>query len=152
MRTALTLLMGSLLLLASCSNDQAVPGAEPAAPPAQAEHEDRLEAPEEGPAAQRAKALWGQTRPLVERDAKAGYSDSEYLSRRQPIWSAWTSLQMSVAGEDERVSRVIPKVLELINQVYGWPAFPAERRAEERRKAGRIERQIGELDRSIAEF
>ena len=113
---------------------------------------EELEIPEEGTPGERLEALWSQTRPLVERDAGAGYDDAEYQARRQPIWRAWTSLQMSVAGEDDRVSEIIPRVLELINQVYGWTAFSPEERAKKRSNKARTAGLIEEIDQEIGKL
>ena len=111
-----------------------------------------LTVPEEGTPAERLKALWSRTKPIVERDAKGGYDDEEYMRRRRPLWSAWTSLQMSLAGEDDRVSRIIPRVLELLNQAYGWTAYSPEERAKRRANEGRTAKLIEEIDEEIGKL
>jgi hypothetical protein len=73
-----------------------------------------IEVPETGTPAERLKKLWQATRPHLLADAKAALSDAEYQKRRAPIWSAWIQLQMSVAGDDDQVDRIIPDVLGLL--------------------------------------
>jgi hypothetical protein len=116
-----------------------------------AEEAGRIEVPEDGTAAERAKALWKASRPVILADAKANYSDAEYMKRRGPVWNAWTTLQMSTAGEDDRVSKLIPDILGLLNDVYGWTANPPEKRQEIRdRKRKFVEERIVELDKRMA--
>jgi hypothetical protein len=80
----------------------------------------KIEVPEDGTAAERAKTLWKASRPVILADAKANYSDAEYMKRRGPVWNAWSRLQMSTAGENNGVGRLIPDILGLLNDVYGW--------------------------------
>jgi hypothetical protein len=125
------------------------------ASPGETGEAQQLEVPEEGPYNQRVKTLWELTRPIVQADAQAGHSDAEYLARRQPIWNAWIGLQMSAAGEGSEAeqqprSEAIIKVLDLLNQVYGWPAFSVAEREEERRKTGRIQNLVEEIDVAVA--
>lgn len=110
-----------------------------------------IKVPEEGTAAERAKKLWKASRPVILNDAKANYPDAEYMKRRGPVWRAWTTLQMYTAGEDERVSHLIPDVLGLLNDVYGWTADPPQKRKEIRDRTRRfVEERVGELDKRVA--
>ena len=110
-----------------------------------------IKVPEEGTAAERAKKLWKASRPVILNDAKANYADAEYMKRRGSVWRAWTTLQMYTAGEDDRVSRVIPDVLGLLNDVYGWTADPPQKRKEIRDRTRRfVEERVAELDKRMA--
>jgi hypothetical protein len=110
-----------------------------------------IEVPEDGTAAERAKALWKASRPVILADAKASYSDAEYMKRRGPVWNAWSRLQMSTAGEKNGVGRLIPDILGLLNDVYGWTAAPPKTRQEERdRKRKFVEPRVAELDKRVA--
>lgn len=111
----------------------------------------KIEVPEDGTAAERAKALWKASRPVILADAKANHSDAEYMKRRGPVWNAWIRLQMNTAGENDGVSRLIPDILGLLNDVYGWTADPPKTRQEGRdRKRKFIEEKIAELDKRVA--
>ena len=109
-----------------------------------------LKAPEEGTAAERTKKLWQASRPVIGADAKANYSDAEYMKRRGPVWQAWIGLQMSTAGENTAVSKLIPDVLSLINDVYGWTADSPARRQEIRERARKsIDHRVASLDKRV---
>lgn len=110
-----------------------------------------IKVPEEGTAAERAKKLWKASRPVILNDAKANYTDAEYMKRRAPVWRAWTTLQMHAAGENDRVSHLIPDVLGLLNDVYGWTADPPQKRKEIRDRTRRfVEERVAELDKRMA--
>ncbi len=110
-----------------------------------------LSAPEEGTPAERAKKLWQASRPVILKDAKANYSDAEYMKRRGPVWRAWIGLQMSTAGESGDVSRLIPDVLGLINNVYGWTADTPARRQEVRDRSRKsIDERMAAFDKRVA--
>jgi hypothetical protein len=112
--------------------------------------QDEIEFPETGTPAERAKKLWQASRTRVLADAKAALSDAEYQKRRAPIWGAWSRLQMSIAGKDDRVSDVIPDVLGLLNDVYGWTAFPPAERQEIRdRTRPFVEKRVAEMDERL---
>jgi len=107
--------------------------------------------PEDGTAAERAKTLWKASRPVILGDAKANYPDAEYMKRRGPVWNAWIRLQMSTAGESNGVGRLIPDILRLLNDVYGWTADPPKKRQEGRdRKRKFVEGRVAELDKRVA--
>lgn len=113
---------------------------------------DTLDVPEEGTPAERLEVLWSRTKPIIERDAQSGYDDAEYMRRREPIWSAWISLQIDASGEDDRASEIIPKVLALINQAYGWTAYSPEERTKRRSNKGRTARLIEEIDQEVGKL
>lgn len=111
----------------------------------------QLAFPESGSPAQRARALWKETRPHVLADAAAALGDAEYMKRRQPIWGAWIRLQMETAGEDERVSRLIPDVLRLLNDTYGWTAdAPAKRQEIRDRRRPFTGKYVEAIDGKVA--
>jgi hypothetical protein len=106
---------------------------------------------DEGTAAERARKLWQASRPVILADAKANYPDAEYMKRRGPVWSAWTTLQMVTADEDDGVSRLIPDVLRLLNDVYGWTAdAPAKRKEIRDRARPRVAERVAEIDARVA--
>lgn len=88
---------------------------------------------------------------MILKDAKANYSDAEYMKRRGPVWRAWIGLQMSTAGESGDVSRLIPDVLGLINNVYGWTADTPARRQEVRDRSRKsIDERMAAFDKRVA--
>jgi hypothetical protein len=110
-----------------------------------------IQVPEEGTAAERVKKLWQVSRPVILADAKANYLDAEYMKRRGPVWRAWTTLQMSTTGEEGGISRLIPDILGLLNDVYGWTADPSPKRQEIRDRTRRfVAERIAELDKRVA--
>lgn len=110
-----------------------------------------IEVPEDGTAAERAKKLWQASRPVILADAKGNYSDAEYMKRRGPVWNAWTRLQMSTASEDNGVGRLIPDILGLLNDVYGWTAYPPKTRQEIRDRTREfVDDRVAELDKRVA--
>jgi hypothetical protein len=57
---------------------------------------------------------------------------------------------MSIAGEDEEVSKIIPDILGLLNRTYGWVADPPAKRQQERDKARPyVEKRVAEMDKRI---
>ena len=111
----------------------------------------KIEVPEDGTAAERAKTLWKASRPVILGDAKTNYPDAEYMKRRGPVWNAWIKLQMSTAGESNGVGRLIPDILGLLNDVYGWTADPPKTRQEGRdRKRKFVEGRVAEMDKRVA--
>jgi hypothetical protein len=111
----------------------------------------KIEVPEDGTAAERAKTLWKASRPVILADAKANYPDAEYMKRRGPVWNAWIRLQMSTASENNGVGRLIPDILGLLNDVYGWTADAPKKRQEGRdRKRKFVEGRVAELDKRVA--
>jgi hypothetical protein len=110
-----------------------------------------IEFPETGTPVERAQKLWQASRTHILDDAKAALSDAEYQTRRGPIWSAWTRLQMSIAGEEDQVSRIIPDILGLLNRTYGWTAdSPAKRQENRDRSRPFTEKRVAEIDERLA--
>jgi hypothetical protein len=110
-----------------------------------------VDVPETGTPAERLKKLWHDTRPHLLADAKAALSDAEYQKRRAPIWGAWIQLQMSVAGDDDQVERIIPDVLGLLNRIYGWTADSPAKRQENRDESRPFtEKRVAEMDKRVA--
>jgi hypothetical protein len=103
-----------------------------------------IEFPETGTPVERAQKLWQSSRTHILEDAKAALSDAEYQTRRGPIWSAWTRLQMSIAGEEDQVSRIIPDILGLLNRTYGWTADSPDR------SRPFTEKRVAEIDERLA--
>jgi hypothetical protein len=129
----------------------AVLAASSLAMPRSAAAQDEIEFPESGTPSERAKKLWHASRTRVLADAEAALSDAEYQKRRAPIWGAWTRLQMSVAGQDDRVDEIIPDVLGLLNDVYGWTAFPPAKRQEIRdRTRPSAPKRVAAMDERLA--
>lgn len=61
-----------------------------------------------------------------------------------------SGLQMATAGENAAVSKLIPDVLRLINDVYGWTAdSPAKRQEIRDRVRKSVEDRIAELDKRV---
>jgi hypothetical protein len=119
-----------------------------------------IEVPKEGKAAERAKKLWEASRPVILADAKANYPDAEYMKRLEPVYNTWTTLQGNMGGEDDRVGDLtsdtlfwdlIPDILGLLNDVYGWTGDPPEKRQERRNRRRKfVEKKIAELDKRVA--
>lgn len=60
-------------------------------------------------------------------------------------------MQMELAGEDDRVSKLIPEILRLLNDTYGWTADTAAKRQEIRdRKRPFTARHVAEIDERVA--
>jgi hypothetical protein len=111
----------------------------------------KIEFPEEGTPAERVQRLWQASRSHILADAKAALSDAEYQKRRSPIWGAWTRMQMSLAGESDAVSQLIPDVLGLLNRTYGWTADPPAKRQENRdRSRAFTAERVAEMDKRVA--
>ena len=69
--------------------------------------------------------------------------------------AAWVNLQAANSLEpqpSEEVSRLIPSILELINQVYGFPGYPETKRAKERQKHGRTTKLLGQIEERITKL
>lgn len=114
-----------------------------------------LEAPKDGKIVERVRKLWEKTRPMVEADEKAKLSDEEYLKKRNDIFGAWVDLQVDNSISDEKsedVSKLIPRILELIDHVYGFPGSTKEDRMEERKNTGRTAYLIKELDKKVSDL
>ncbi|HOD76589.1 MAG TPA: hypothetical protein PKJ17_11200, partial [Syntrophorhabdaceae bacterium] len=109
--------------------------------------------PEEGTPAERVRKLWESTGPIMKVDAQANLIDREYQNKRTPLFSVWVTLQgkLSLAPQkDERAQRVIPEVLKLIDDLYGFPGFTEERREKDRETAKKFfDKRYGRLEEEI---
>lgn len=85
-----------------------------------------LTVPEQGEPMSRILALWDQTRPILIADAGQPLSDADSLARGAPLVEAWSALDASLANTDE--SGETHAVLKLINDLYGRPESPPDRR------------------------
>lgn len=111
-----------------------------------------VDVPESGSMTERVRSLWATTLPIIRNDASAGLSDADYQARRVPLFSAWVTLQArngSAAKPSERISRLIPRILELIDHVYGFPGTPRAERIKERQNKGRTEYIIADIEKQI---
>jgi hypothetical protein len=114
-----------------------------------------IQVPESGPLTRKVKQLWQTTRPIIEADARANQSDAYYQARRTPMFTAWVRLQMdnSIATDSsEDVSRLIPRILEVIDHVYGFPGFSEAQRVAQRKNAGRTAYLIKDIDRRLSKL
>jgi len=50
---------------------------------------------------------------------------------------------------DEQIGRLIPRILELIDHLYGFPGTPAERGIKERQNKGRTDYLIADIEKQI---
>ncbi|NTU75853.1 MAG: hypothetical protein HGA86_07005 [Anaerolineaceae bacterium] len=111
-----------------------------------------LEAPKTGSTNERLRELWKLTRPIVEADSTAGYSEDEYQARRTEIWAAYTDIQIAdtmAATQSEPVGQIIPRILELVDHVYGWPGDSIEDRVKGRQDTDRTEYLIEDIESQI---
>jgi hypothetical protein len=111
--------------------------------------------PSEGSATERVKKLWRETRPLIAADAMASLSEAEYQARRHEIFSAWGNLQaqLSLIPDSpalDRSKKFIPKVLKLVEDLYGFPGnTEAERQKRREPVKTHIEKRLSDLDSEI---
>jgi hypothetical protein len=116
-----------------------------------------IAAPKEGDLLTRVRALWAQTLPLVEADAASGQDDAWFQARRTPIFGAWVGLQRVQDAESgvppatrEAIARLIPRILELVDQVYGFPGYSREKREKARASQGRTRHLIKDIQAKLA--
>lgn len=115
-----------------------------------------VETPQTGNLSQRVKKLWETTLPIIEKDARANLTDEDYQARRTPLFAAWVNLQ-AVPDENSEVSpetmagisRIIPRILELIDHVYGFPGFTREEREKKRQNLGRTSYLIKDINEKM---
>jgi hypothetical protein len=141
-------LMG--ILAAGCTKEPSQAGKNGAG--VEKKQELSIKVPESGSLAERVRALWATTSPIIQADAAAGLSDADYQARRLPLFSAWVTLQSQNASDpktDEQIGRLIPRILELIDHVYGFPGTPADRRIKERQNAGRTNYLIADIEKQV---
>ena len=103
--------------------------------PASVEFQHRVfSVPPEGTPGDRIRKMWVMSYPLIQSDAAAGLTDSQYLFFREPLLKPWLVLQselahpMAIAAE-----RITSEVITLIDTVYGYPGYPRETRERNRR-------------------
>ncbi|MHB8108575.1 MAG: hypothetical protein ACYDHW_00915 [Syntrophorhabdaceae bacterium] len=110
----------------------------------------------DGTPAQKVKQLWETTSPVIKSDAKASLLDKDYQEKRASLFSAWVMLQgkLSLAEpKDERAQRVIPEVLKLIDNLYGFPGYKPEKREKDRETAKKyFNERFQKLDAQIQEL
>ena len=102
--------------------------------------------PVKGTPAERVKELWRITSPIIVSDAKANYADKEYLKRRPPLFDAWATLQVKLSLENlkspgpayKNALKVIPEVLRVIDDLYGFPGNSKILREKKRKNIRRI--------------
>jgi len=85
-----------------------------------------LTVPSQGEPMTRILALWDQTRPILIADAGQPLSDADSLARGAPLVEAWSALDASLANTEE--AGETHAVLKLINDLYGRPESPPDRR------------------------
>ena len=108
--------------------------------------------PKEGSAAARTQALWQTIKPLILADAKADWSDAEYLEKQKPIHEAWRQLEWDTAEtSSEEVSQFRRRVWMLIGDLYSdAPINPAYRQKVRARTKAKIEQKLADLDETAA--
>jgi len=109
-----------------------------------------IEVPQSGTMPARVRKLWGITKPIIEADSKANYPDAEYQARRLPLFTAWVNLQRQDSTDE--ISRLIPRILELIDHVYGFPGTPAAKRMETRKNLKRQAYLLKDIDRRVSKL
>jgi hypothetical protein len=112
-----------------------------------------VQAPESGPITARVRQLWQETRPIIEKDAQAARSDAYYQARRGPLFEAWVKLQVANSLAEQPsgdVGQVIPRILETIEQVYGFPGFSEAERIKNRQNVGRSLYLLKDVDKLIS--
>lgn len=116
-----------------------------------------VSAPQEGDLLQRVHKLWAQTLPIIEADMAAGREDAWYQGRRSPLFTAWVMLQAvpeANSGVSPRardaIGNLIPRTLELVDHVYGFPGYSQAKREEERANQGRTRYLIKDIQKKLA--
>jgi hypothetical protein len=112
-----------------------------------------VQVPESGPISARVHQLWQETRPIIEQDARAGQNDAYYQARRGPLFEAWVKLQVAnslAEHPSEDVGQLIPRILETIDQVYGFPGFTEAERINHRQNVGRSIYLLKDVDKRIS--
>jgi hypothetical protein len=107
-----------------------------------------IQVPDSGPITQRVKQFWQTTRPIIEADAQASLSEARYQARRNVLFAAWVRLQAAPNSTDD-VGRLIPRILELIDHVYGFPGYSEVKRIKKRQNVGRTNYLLKEIDRRV---
>jgi len=151
MRVLMAILVFSFLLVMNCDCQAKIVET----------REIKLTIMAKGSPRERMRDLWRQSRPIIEKDAKAAYSDPEYLSRRKPLFETWVNLQFKLAWEGkknpspsyEKAERIIPDVLGSIDNLYGFPGFSKPMREKRRISAKKsIDAKLKRIDQWINEL
>ncbi|EFL52701.1 hypothetical protein DesfrDRAFT_0331 [Solidesulfovibrio fructosivorans JJ]] len=106
-------------------------------------------------------ALWEKTKPVLREDLAANLSDAEYLRLGKPMRAAWVNLQVHAslrhAGKrdsgvedtkDHTFADLVGKIIELVDDVYGWPPDTPREREDKRQamRKSRLEHKIKRFD------
>lgn len=109
--------------------------------------------PADGTPGERVKKLWESTSPVIRADARATLGDKEYQDKRTSLFSAWVMLQgkLSLAEpKDEKAQRIIPEILKMIDNLYGFPGFDQARREKDREIAKKyFDERFQKLDQQV---
>jgi len=118
----------------------------------QDEGKSTLVIPEGKDNVEKLKKLWDITKPIIQADEKAKLTDDQYLEKRNDVFGVWVDLQIENSTNDTNsgVSQLLPRILELVDHVYGFPGFTQEEREEERENTGRTEYLIEDIEEKIA--
>jgi hypothetical protein len=116
-----------------------------------------IQAPKQGNLLERTRALWAITEPIIKRDADANLGDAAYLARRPALFEAWVKLQMVQQAQSgvspqahDAVSSLIPRILELVDHVYGFPGDSLQQRMKTRADKDRREYLIEDIGEKMA--
>lgn len=114
-----------------------------------------IQVPESGPITVRVRQLWQETRPIIEKDAQAKESDAYYQARRTPLFDAWVKLQVAngmLTPPSEDVGQAIPRILETIDQVYGFPGYSEAERNKNRQNVRRSLYLMRDVDKRLSKL
>jgi hypothetical protein len=156
MKTIMGILMAlCLVFIVSCSGSKSE-NADGSSDSLKGEKAGKFIVPNDGAPSQKVKQLWETTSPVIKADAKASLLDKGYQEKRASLFSAWVMLQgkLSLAEpKDERAQRVIPEVLKLIDNLYGFPGYKPEKREKDRETAKKyFNERFQKLDTQIKEL
>lgn len=111
-----------------------------------------IQAPKQGNLLERTRALWAVTEPIIKQDAAANLGDAAYQARRPALFEAWVKLQMVQQAQSgvspqvhDAVSSLIPRILELVDHLYGFPGESLEQRVKTRANKDRREYLIEDI-------
>jgi len=120
-----------------------------------------MDAPGNATYGQHIVALWEKTKPALREDLAANLPDAEYLRLGKTMRAAWVNLQVhgSLHHADKRGSGVadtrddtladlVGKIIELVDDVYGWPPDTPREREDKRQamRKSRLEYKIKRFD------
>ncbi len=112
-----------------------------------------IDLPDSGTSGARVRRMWEQTRTLVVKDAAANLSDEQYHAKRDSVFLSWTHFQEQLYElRDpgvEKAKSVVPDVLSIIDDLYGFGGQP-EPRIETRDTFKRaIDARLEKVDRAV---